>query len=247
MLHPDIYVSYPLLFFSVHCTFFLGQEIFYTVTHCFVMPTQIMEGVKPTRMDLLQVRKRKNLAVKGHKLLSEKRDALVSHFFEIISQRKEKREKMDQQLQRAFQAFIQAEMMMGEQQVKDVSGYGQTPCELEIDSTSIMGVRVPKINLKTVPTGLPYTMIGTVGKLDEAVKYFREALETIVSVAEIETSVEQLGKEIEKTKRRVNALEHIFLPKLEDTIVYIERQLEEREREDFFRRKRMKALMEEHA
>ena len=212
-----------------------------------MMPTQVMEGVKPTRMDLLQVRKRKNLAVKGHKLLSEKRDALVSHFFEIISQRKEKREMMEKQLERAFQAFIQAEMIMGEQQVRDVSEYGQNPCELGVDSTSIMGVRVPKINLASAPTGLPYTMIGTVGKLDEAVKYFREALETIVSVAEIETSVEQLGKEIEKTKRRVNTLEHIFLPKLEDTIVYIERQLEEREREDFFRRKRMKALMEEHA
>ncbi len=205
-----------------------------------------MEGVKPTRMDLLQVRKRRNLAVKGHKLLSEKRDALVSHFFDYI-QRREKREKMEQQLERAFQAFIQAEMIMGEQQVKDVSEYGQKSCDLEIDSTSIMGVRVPKIGLTSVSADLPYTMIGTVGKLDEAVKYFKEALETIVSVAEIETSVEQLGKEIEKTKRRVNALEHIFLPKLEDTIVYIERQLEEREREDFFRRKRMKALMEEHA
>lgn len=211
------------------------------------MPTQVMEGVKPTRMDLLQVRKRRNLAVKGHKLLSEKRDALVSHFFDVISQRREKREKMEQQLERAFQSFIQAEMIMGEQQVKDVSEYGQKSCDLEIDSTSIMGVRVPKILLNTVSVDLPYTMIGTVGKLDEAVKYFKEALETIVSVAEIETSVEQLGKEIEKTKRRVNALEHIFLPKLEDTIVYIERQLEEREREDFFRRKRMKALMEEHA
>jgi len=211
------------------------------------MPTQVMEGVKPTRMDLLQVRKRKNLAVKGHKLLSEKRDALVSHFFDVISQRREKREKMEQQLERAFQAFIQAEMIMGEQQVKDVSEYGQKSCDLKIDSTSIMGVRVPKISLNTISTDLPYTMIGTVGKLDEAVKYFKEALETIVSVAEIETSVEQLGKEIEKTKRRVNALEHIFLPKLEDTIIYIERQLEEREREDFFRRKRMKALMEEHA
>jgi V/A-type H+-transporting ATPase subunit D len=206
-----------------------------------------MEGVKPTRMDLLQVRKRKNLAVKGHKLLSEKRDALVSNFFEIISQRKEKRDEMEQQLKKAFQAFIQAEMIMGEQQVKDLVGYVKEPCELEMSSTSIMGVRVPQIKLKETSEHLPYTLIDTVAKLDEAVKYFRLALKTIIAVAEIEASVEQLGKEIEKTKRRVNALEHIFLPKLEGTIVYIERQLEEREREDFFRRKRMKALMGEHA
>ena len=211
------------------------------------MPHQVMEGVKPTRMDLLQVRKRKNLAVKGHKLLSEKRDALVSNFFEIISQRKDKRDEMEQQLKKAFEAFIQAEMIMGEQQVKDIVAYVKEPCELEMASNSIMGVRVPQIKLKETSEHLPYTLIDTVAKLDEAVTYFRLALKTIISVAEIEASVEQLGKEIEKTKRRVNALEHIFLPKLEGTIVYIERQLEEREREDFFRRKRMKALMEEHA
>ncbi|RLF43777.1 MAG: V-type ATP synthase subunit D, partial [Thermoplasmata archaeon] len=74
----------------------------------------------------------------------------------------------------------------------------------------------------------------------------KEALDAIVEVAGIEGSIQKLGKEIEKTKRRVNALEHIFIPKLEGTIAYIERQLEEREREDFFRRKRMKTFMEQH-
>jgi V/A-type H+-transporting ATPase subunit D len=211
------------------------------------MPHQVMEGVKPTRMDLLQVRKRKNLAVKGHKLLSEKRDALVSNFFEIISQREGKREEMENLISKAFHAFIQAEMLLGETQVKDIADQVETSQVLEIDSSSIMGVRVPKITLQPPDKRLPYTMVHTVAKLDDTVKYFHQALEAIVNVAEIEASIQQLGKEIEKTKRRVNALEHIFLPKLEGTIEYIERQLEEREREDFFRRKRMKALMEDHA
>lgn len=211
------------------------------------MPHQVMEGVKPTRMDLLQVRKRKNLAVKGHKLLSEKRDALVSNFFEIISQREGKREEMEELMRKAFHAFIQAEMLMGESQVKDIADQVDTTQDIDSDSSSIMGVKVPKITLHPIEKHLPYTMVHTVAKLDEAVKHFRTALESIVKVAEIEASVQQLAKEIEKTKRRVNALEHIFLPKLEGTIDYIERQLEEREREDFFRRKRMKALMEDHA
>ncbi len=211
------------------------------------MPHQVLEGVKPTRMYLLQVRKRRNLAVKGHKLLSEKRDALVSHFFEIISQRKGKREEMEQQLAEAFKAFIQAEMLLGEDRVTYIADQIEETPSLEVSSSGIMGIKVPKINLRSTGGSLPYTMVDTVAKLDEAFKNLHGALEKIVAVAEIEASVQQLGKEIEKTKRRVNALEHIFLPKLEGTITYIERQLDEREREDFFRRKRMKALMETHA
>ena len=91
-----------------------------------------------------------------------------------------------------------------------------------------------------------YGVLDTTSELYEAAAKGREALDAIVEVAGIEGSIQKLGKEIEKTKRRVNALEHIFIPKLEGTITYIERQLEEREREDFFRRKRMKAFMEQH-
>ena len=83
-------------------------------------------------------------------------------------------------------------------------------------------------------------------ELDESVRRAREAMSKIAELAEIEGSIQMLGREIEKTKRRVNALEYIFIPRLLATISYIERQLEEREREDFFRRKRIKALLEQH-
>ena len=107
-----------------------------------------------------------------------------------------------------------------------------------------MGVPIVKLFLVEKESSYPYGVLDTPMSLHEAIKTGLEALKSVIEVAEIEGSIQRLGKEIEKTKRRVNALEHIFIPKLEGTIEYIERQLEEREREDFFRRKRMKTLME---
>ncbi|RLF64530.1 MAG: V-type ATP synthase subunit D [Thermoplasmata archaeon] len=209
------------------------------------MAKEIMEGVKPTRMQLLEIRKRKLLAVKGHELLSQKRDALISNFFEIIKNRKEKRKEMEEKIREAFESLIEAEMLMGEEQVRTLSEKVEEKREVSAERKNVMGV--PIINF-SIGEGekANYGVLDTTSELYEAAAKGREALDAIVEVAGIEGSIQKLGKEIEKTKRRVNALEHIFIPKLEGTITYIERQLEEREREDFFRRKRMKAFMEQH-
>ncbi len=207
------------------------------------MAKEIMEGVKPTRMQLLEIRKRKSLATKGHELLSQKRDALISNFFEIIKNRKEKRIEMEEKIREAFDAFIGAEMMMGEEQVRALADRTFEEREVAVERKNVMGVPIVNFGIG-LENRTNYGILDTASNLDEAVKKGGEALNSIVEVAGIEGSIQKLGKEIEKTKRRVNALEHIFIPKLEGTIVYIERQLEEREREDFFRRKRMKALIE---
>jgi len=204
-----------------------------------------MEGVKPTRMQLLEIRKRRLLAVKGHELLSQKRDALISNFFEIIKDRKEKRKEMEEKIKGAFESLIEAEMLMGEEQVRSLAGRIKGSRDIKVEKKNIMGV--PIINFSIEDGSIArYGMLDTTSNLYEAISRGRKALDAIVEVAGIEGSIQKLGKEIEKTKRRVNALEHIFIPKLEGTITYIERQLEEREREDFFRRKRMKTFMEQH-
>ncbi len=206
---------------------------------------ELLEGVKPTRMELLGVRKRKELAEKGHKLLSEKRDALVSNFFKIIEEREKMRKEMEGSLQKAFSALIRAQMVMGEDRVKEISDAIEKTGDISLGSENVMGVKIPVIdfNGKIIPS---YSFIGTMSKIDESVEGFSDTLKKILKLAELEGSINCLGKEIGKVKRRVNALEHVFLPKIGATIKYIEMQLEEREREDFFRRKRMKALMEEH-
>lgn len=209
------------------------------------MAKEMMEGVKPTRMQLLEICKRKLLATKGHELLSQKRDALISAFFDIIKNRKEKRVEMEERIREAFDALMEAEMLMGEEQVRRLAYEISEEREAEAERKNIMGV--PIVAFRAEKKGsIRYGLLDTTSSLDEAIKKGKDAMDAIVEVAGIEGSIQKLGKEIEKTKRRVNALEHIFIPRLEGTIVYIERQLEEREREDFFRRKRMKTLMEKN-
>ena len=209
------------------------------------MAKEIIEGVSPTRMELLQIRKRKALAVKGHELLSQKRDALVTTFFDVIKKRKEKRKELEDILKKAFQHLIEAEMLMGEEMVRSLAERISRERNLEARKKNVMGVSINEFEIEDAKP-LKYGFLSTNSSFDEAVKMAREALNKIVEIASIEGSIQKLGKEIEKTKRRVNALEHIFIPRIIATISYIERQLEEREREDFFRRKRMKSLMKKH-
>lgn len=201
--------------------------------------------VKPTRMELLRIRKRKALAMKGYQLLSEKRDALISSFFKLIKERKKKRQEMEEKLMEAYKSLIMAEMVMGEERVHWLAEKISKERGIKMEKSNIMGVSIPKFELGE-EIRLDYSLLSTHSEFDETIKKANEALKKIIEVAEVEGSIQLLGKEIEKTKRRVNALEYIFIPRLLATISYIERQLEEREREDFFRRKRMKALLQKH-
>jgi V/A-type H+-transporting ATPase subunit D len=211
------------------------------------MVEEVIEGVNPTRMELLSIRKRKKLAEKGHKLLSEKRDALVVQFFEIIKDRNTLRERAKKGLRKSYSLLVEAQMIMGQEGVEDATGSVPALGDVPMRTVNIMGVHVPKVEYDAIPSrsGEPlYGYIGTSAKLDEASEKFRKLLIDILKLAEIEGTIERLAIEIEKTKRRVNALEHIFIPRLKATEKYIEMQLQEREREDFFRRKRIKAIME---
>jgi len=211
------------------------------------MAENIIEGVKPTRMELLAIRKKKKLAEKGHKLLGEKRDALVMQFFEIIKTRDTLRDDVNSRMAEAFETLIDAEMILGYDTVEDIT-YSIPPVKkVPTEIVNIMGVQVPKIQAGaiTAPKEPVYGYLQTSARLDEATDRFQEVLRNILRLAEIEGSIEQLANEIEKTKRRVNALEHIFIPRLKATQKYIEMQLQEREREDFFRRKHIKKLMED--
>lgn len=196
-------------------------------------------------MELLRIRKRKALAMKGYQLLSEKRDALISSFFKLIKERKKKRQEMEEKLMEAYKSLIMAEMVMGEERVHWLAEKISKERGIKMEKSNIMGVSIPKFELGE-EIRLDYSLLSTHSEFDETIKKANEALKKIIEVAEVEGSIQLLGKEIEKTKRRVNALEYIFIPRLLATISYIERQLEEREREDFFRRKRMKALLQKH-
>ncbi len=205
-----------------------------------------LENVKPTRMELLRIRKRKVLAENGHDLLSEKKDALINEFFKIVDKRKDLREKLEEKLGESFDSLIDTQMIMGRNEVESIAEGSKSMEGVEIESDNVMGVKVPKLD-PDIPEEKFYGYADTSVKLDESVEDFRSSLELALQLAEVEGKLNRLADEIEKAKRRVNALEYNYIPKLEATIKYIERQLEEREREDFFRRKRIKSMMEEES
>ena len=210
------------------------------------MAEQILEGVSPTRMELLKIRKKTILAEKGHKLLEEKRDALVERFFTIIDRRNQMKKEVDDTFNDAFLSLIQSQMIIGEQKVDDISHLTKDIGEVSFESDNIMGVKIPKLNSDNISIDEKplYGFSETCAKLDDAKKQFSELLVKLIDLADLEGGIKSLAVEIEKTKRRVNVLENNLIPKLYATRKYIEMQLEEREREDFFRRKRIKALME---
>jgi len=210
------------------------------------MANEVLEGTKPTRMELLNIKKRKTLAEKGHRLLTEKRDALVVEFLNIIKTREQQRNELNALLREGYSTLIRAEMETGIEELESIAATAPPASEVPVTGVNIMGVIVPRIESSGLSDQQPpfYSMLSTSSRLDSSVELFRKILKKLLVVAEIEGTIERLSLEIEKTRRRVNALEHIFIPRLENTEKYIEMQLQEREREDFFRRKRMKALME---
>lgn len=211
------------------------------------MAQEMIEGINPTRMELLKLKDREKLAVKGHSLLKEKRNALIMEFFNILERVKGSRENVEEILKEAYKDLTAAQVVMGDLAVKKSAMSVKESVEIDIDSRSIMGVVVPLIESQTSQRTMVergYGFLDTSVKLDEAASKFEESLKLIIELGEIEKTIILLAGEIESTKRRVNALEHIIIPKLENTVKYIEMRLEEMERENFVRLKMIKKTME---
>ena len=212
------------------------------------MAQEMIEGINPTRMELLKLKQREKLAVKGHSLLKEKRNALIMEFFNILERVKGSRDEVSLKLQEAYQDLTAAQVMMGDLSVKKAAMSVTESVDVDIDSRSVMGVVVPviesEISQRTI-VERGYGFMDTSVKLDEAAKKFEESIQLIIELGEIEKTIMLLASEIESTKRRVNALEHIIIPRLENTVKYIEMRLEEMERENFVRLKMIKKTMEE--
>lgn len=210
------------------------------------MAQEMIEGVNPTRMELLKLKDREKLAVKGHGLLKEKRNALIMEFFNILDRVKGSRENVESKLAEAFEDLTAAQIVMGDLAVKKAAMSVKESIKVDIDSRSVMGVSVPLIdaeisNRSIVERG--YGFVDTSAKIDEAARNFEESIKLIIELAEIEKTIVLLAEEIESTKRRVNALEHIIIPRMENTVKYIEMRLEEMERENFVRLKMIKKSM----
>jgi len=208
---------------------------------------EISEGISPTRMELLKLGRRIKLAVKGHKLLKEKRDALVSEFLDVVQRVQESRDKTNEKLAEAFKDLLMAQAVMGSDAVWQISQVTGQEIKVDVDTMNIMGVKVPMIVIEDVKRSMVdrgYGFADTSSKLDDASRNFEEAIGEVIKLAEVQQSVQSLASEVIKTKRRVNALEYIVIPRLKATAIHIRMRLAEMERENFTRLKKIKAAIE---
>ncbi len=205
-------------------------------------------AVYPTRMELLKLRQRVGLAQRGHDLLKEKMDALVIEFFDVVKRIQEARAKALEQLSVAHRALSMCFAIMGTLETKQASKEAKRELQVEISTRHIMGIAVPAIEVEEVERDAlmrGYSLHITSSVLDEASREFERALKLLIGLAELEGSAFAIAKELEKTKRRVNALEYILIPRLKEALKFIMMKLDEMERENFSRLKRIKAMLEE--
>ncbi len=199
--------------------------------------------VNPTRSELLEIKKKIKLTEAGYKILKMKRDGLILEFFKILEEAKCVRQKIVENYEKAMEKIAIAKAVDGVFAVRSAAFALKAHPEIKLRSKNIMGLVVPEIETTSVRTTLDkrgYGVIGTSTYIDEAAEAFEDLVETIIKAAEIETTMKRLLDEIEKTKRRVNALEYKVIPGLKEAEDFIEFRLEEIERENIFRLKRIK-------
>jgi V/A-type H+-transporting ATPase subunit D len=205
------------------------------------------EDVKPTRKNLMEIEDRIELSERGHDTLEQKRDGLIMEFMDILDQAKDVRQDLTADYDRAQRKLDMARAMEGDVAVRGAAAALTEHPEITTRSKNIMGVVVPQIESSKVRKRLDergYGLLGSSARIDEAADAYEELLETIILAAEVETAMKKMLEEIEKTKRRVNALEFKLLPDLRENQEFIEQKLEEQEREEIFRLKKIKAKKE---
>jgi V/A-type H+-transporting ATPase subunit D len=204
----------------------------------------LKDTVKPTRSELLEIRKKIKLSLSGHKLLKMKRDGLIIEFFNILEKAKDIRAQLVREFRDADKKIAVARSVEGDIPVKSAAFALKDKPEVKLTSKNIMGVVVPVITsgkVKKRAHERGYGIIGTSTRIDEGAEAYEGLVERIILAAEIETTIRKLLDEIEKTKRRVNALEFKVIPELEEAAAFIQLRLDEMERENTFRLKRIKA------
>jgi V/A-type H+-transporting ATPase subunit D len=209
-----------------------------------------MNDIKPTRTELLAIKKKIAISVSGYDLLKIKREGLIMSFFKILDDAKIIRSELVTQHKIASDDITIASTVDGDLAVKTASFAMSASPEISLSSRNIMGVPVPVIKGSKIKRKLEdrgYGLIGTSPYINDAAKSYENLVELIIRAAEVETTMKKLLDEIEKTKRRVNALEFKVIPQLKDAVRFIELRLEELERENTFRLKRIKNKKEAQA
>lgn len=204
-------------------------------------------NVNPTRMELTNLKKKLNTARRGHKLLKDKRDELMRQFLDMVRENLALREEVERAIRSADTHMAIAASVMKREQVETALMMPKQEIELNITDKNVMSVVIPVFHAEYKSGDendiYPYGYAFTSGELDEAVESLSEIFQKMIRLAEVEKSCQLMADEIEKTRRRVNALEHVMIPRYEETIKYITMKLEENERSTITRLMKVKDMM----
>ena len=207
--------------------------------------------VNPTRMELTRLKGKLRTAQRGHKLLKDKRDELMKQFLETVREVRSLREEVEQELMTVHASFTVASALMSSEAMEQALLYPKQSVELTMGFQNIMSVNVPVYDFKTKTQSdadiYPYGFAATSGELDTAVDALGRVFRKMLKLAQIEKAAQLMAEEIEKTRRRVNALEYVMIPQLQETIRYISMKLDENERGNITRLMKVKDLVLEQA
>jgi V/A-type H+-transporting ATPase subunit D len=207
-----------------------------------------MEEVRPTRSELLERRSQIQLAQQGMDLLKQKRDALLIEFMSVMDETLRLSSQLQKTTAEAQYSLAVAKSVDGNVAVRSVGMATKGDVSVDMTGTKIMGISVPVVTKGESPVRSSFTrgysVTGVSSRIDESADKFERILDVIIEYADIETRLKRLGEEIQKTNRRVNALEQITVPGLKEQVAYIRQTLDERAREDLFRLKKVKKKIE---
>ena len=205
-------------------------------------------NVNPTRMELSRLKLRLKTAVRGHKLLKDKQDELMRQFIDMIKKNKKLREKVEEMLQNSFKDFLLSRGVMSDEMLENAIAYPKEKIGVEVKKKNIMSVNVPQMTFVKENEGnqgmiYPYGYAQTSADLDDAIDGLNSVMDNLLELAEVEKACQLMADEVEKTRRRVNALEYMTIPQLQETIRFIQMKLDENERGSITRLMKVKDMM----
>ena len=198
-------------------------------------------NVPPTHSSLLRMKQELQFAQEGYEILDKKREVLTTELIHLAHDAEVLQAQVWQLLTVAYCTLEQAKLSMGQEHLEWAALAVNKTVEVQLKFRGVMGVSIPLVETRGEPPAMPFSLGDTTALLDGASAAFREVLSHVPELSELVTSVWRLAQELRKTQRRVNALKHIFIPDYEETVAFIENTLEEREREETFRLKRLKS------
>lgn len=206
-------------------------------------------NVNPTRMELTRLKGRLKTAQRGHKLLKDKQDELMKKFIDLVKRNKELREEVEKELTDAFKNFLIARAVMSSEVLEEAIMYPTRKISLEMSTKNIMSVNSPIFTLvkgddNEASSPYPYGFVTTSGELDSAIYSLQEVVDKLIELAQVEKTCQLMSGEIEKTRRRVNALEYVMIPQLIESVKYITMKLDENERGNRVRLMKVKDMVE---